>query len=318
VIAAYSGNRLIALAPLMAARSRLGLFSQLEFLGTGYAGSDYLDFIVAPEYEDEAIRSIAQSLTECGLALNLNHLPPSSSAVRVADDLHRQAWSSARRHIAICPYIPLSGHTWESYLATRGASHRANFRRRFKALSERFGLRFERVTSEQQRAVALAALVRFHDERWKHRGGSTAFPSASLRAFHDDASRRALESGWLRMYVLHLEDAPAAVMYGFASNRRFYFYQHGFDDRYRPHSIGLVLMGLSIRTAIDDGELEFDMLYGDEPYKSLWASERRSLSQLHLFPSRVSGSLHHRFVEAERRLRTVVSRLRSTGEPHAA
>ena len=42
-------------------------------------------------------------------------------------------------------------------------------------------------------------------------------------------------------------------MYGFFYNRQFYFYQHGFDDRYSRHSIGLVLMALTLRAAIDEG-----------------------------------------------------------------
>ncbi len=33
-------------------------------------------------------------------------------------------------------------------------------------------------------------------------------------------------------------------------------------------------MALTIRAAIDDGASEFDMLWGTEPYKALWARER--------------------------------------------
>ena len=51
---------------------------------------------------------------------------------------------------------------------------------------------------------------------------------------------------------------------------RFYFYQHGYDERYAAHSVGLVLMALTIRAAIDEGAHEFDMLWGTESYKSLW------------------------------------------------
>ena len=115
------------------------------------------------------------------------------------------------------------------------------------------------------------------------------------------------------MYVLRLAGAPAAVMYGFFYNDRFYFYQHGFDPQYEPFSVGLVLMGLTVRAAIEEGAVEFDMLYGTEKYKALWAGHQRQLAQLQLFPPHLGGLLQRRTVEAERSMRTLARRLLSLG-----
>src|SRR5205823_7371417 len=125
-----------------------------------------------------------------------------------------------------------------------------------------------RITTEAQRREALPVLAQYHERRFDGRG--TAFRTGRLHAFHDELTKRALDRGWLRMYVLRLNGAPAAVMYGFLYDHTFYFYQHGFDEQYQQHSIGLVLMALSIRAAIDEGAGEFDMLWGVEPYKFLW------------------------------------------------
>ena len=43
--------RLVGVAPLCVSRGRLPGLSQLEFLGTGWAGSDYLDLIARRGYE---------------------------------------------------------------------------------------------------------------------------------------------------------------------------------------------------------------------------------------------------------------------------
>ena len=94
------------------------------------------------------------------------------------------------------------------------------------------------MTTEAVRKSALDALAGFHDRRFKKNGGSSAFSTPAVRAFQDEATRRALDRGWLRMYVLRLNHEIAAVMYGFFYNRQFYFYQHGFDDRFARHSIG--------------------------------------------------------------------------------
>ena len=221
-----------------------------------------------------------------------------------------------RGEAGICPFINLAGHSWDSYLSTLGGSHRANFRRRLKRLSQRFDMRFEAVLDEPARREALDALIGFHRQRFGV--GTTAFVTDGLRAFHDDFTRRALANGWLRMFTLRLNGAPAAVMYGFFYNHRFFFYQHGFDAVHEPFSPGLVLMGLTIQAALAEGALEFDMLFGTEKYKSLWARDQRPLAELQLFPPSVAGFFHRQTREAETSARTVARKILALGGARAA
>jgi CelD/BcsL family acetyltransferase involved in cellulose biosynthesis len=299
LIVVRSGDELVAIAPLRLAASPRSWFSCLEFLGTGYAGSDYLDLIVRRGRELESITALAQYFKAQQLSLRFTHLPPSSLAAQLADALATHGWISAAADDGTCPIISLAGHTFESYLATLGSSHRANVRRRIKGLQQ-FDTRLDRVTTNTERRDALSALAVWSERRWKDCGGSTAFMTSAVRAFQDEVTRRALEQGWLLMYVLRLNGNAAAVMYGFNYGGRFYFYQHGFDDRYKPQSIGLVLMGLTIRAVIDEGAREFDMLWGVEPYKFLWAREVCALQRIELFPSNIGGTLHRRALEVRR------------------
>jgi CelD/BcsL family acetyltransferase involved in cellulose biosynthesis len=313
VVAVRDGTELIAIAPLMITSGAVPWLSRLEFLGTGHAGSDYLDVIARIGREPEALGAIARFLTARKTTLRLDHLPDVSLGAQLADRLASDGWVASTAPGGVCPVIPIAGHTWDSYLATLGSSHRANVRRRLRALGEHFRMRFEQVASDSDRRAALEALVAFHEQRFRSGGGSTAFRTTALRAFHDDATRRALDGGWLRMYVLWLNDEAVAVMYGFLYHQRFYFYQHGFDDRYSRHSTGLVLMALTIRAAIDEGAQAFDLLWGTEPYKSLWTRETRALGQVHLFPPFVTGRIQRRAVEARRRTGALVRRVRTRG-----
>jgi CelD/BcsL family acetyltransferase involved in cellulose biosynthesis len=43
-------------------------------------------------------------------------------------------------------------------------------------------------------------------------------------------------------------------------------------------------MGLAIEAAIKDGAVEFDLLHGNEKYKSLWAKKQRDLVRMELYP----------------------------------
>jgi CelD/BcsL family acetyltransferase involved in cellulose biosynthesis len=311
----HDGDLLAGIAPFQLVRGPLGVLPRLEFLGLGFAGSDYLDVIVRRGCEAETARALADTLEASGRVLLLRHVRPTSMIVRLADHLTRSGWTAWCLEDGLCPVIVLQGQSWDSYLASLGRSHRANFRRRLRALTAKFTVVFERVQSDSDRRAALASLIRFHDERFGAR--DCAFLTPALRAFHDEATRRMLEGGCLRMYVLRLDGVPVGIMYGFMQAERFYFYQHGFDRSYEPFSVGLVLMGLTIRAAIDEGAIEFDMLYGTEPYKWLWAREQRALTRVQLFPPNVTGLLHRRTIEGERSMRMAARRVLTLGGARA-
>ena len=317
LILVRADGELIAIAPLRLIATPLYWFSRLEFLGTGEAGSDYLDLIVRRGNETEALAALADFLTAHKLALRLHHLPPDSLAAQLSARLADAGWVSSSADDGTCPIVDLAGQTFDSFLSSLGSSHRANVRRRLRALERDFDVRFERITQHDDRMAALEALAAFHARRYTDRGGSTAFRSTAARAFHEEATRRALDHGWLRMYVLRVDGAVAAVLYGFSLDGRFYFYQHGYDDQYAAHSIGLALMALTIRTAIDEGASEFDMLWGTEAYKALWARSTRVLQRVDLFPVHLGGTVHRHAVEARRGVTRLARRVLSLGSPGA-
>jgi CelD/BcsL family acetyltransferase involved in cellulose biosynthesis len=294
-----TGARLAAIAPFRLTTG-VAWLPCLDLLGTGDAGSDYLDILVRSGFEDEGLDAVERFVVSQNTALRLTHVAASAAANSLAIRLQRRGWVEVTAPGGLCPCIPLAGETWDSYLATLGASHRANVRRRLRTLEQKFAVSFDQVTCDADRREALERLTRYHAHRFDADG--TAFRTAPLCAFHDEATRRFLARGWLRMFILRLDGAPVAVMYGFLYKRIFYFYQHGFDDRYQQYSIGLVLMALTIRAAIDEGAAEFDMLWGTEPYKFLWARKTRELRNIHLFPPHLAGQLHRGLFHARRRL----------------
>jgi CelD/BcsL family acetyltransferase involved in cellulose biosynthesis len=295
IVMLRSGRKLLALAPLIERPRQiwsLQLWPSLEFLGGGDVGSDYLDVIVRRGAEHDARTAFAREWHQRALML---HLPRTSNerstVLQVMADLRRRGWTPRVARTDLCPFIPLAGETWSSYLQTLGASHRSNFRRRLRNLERSFRVDFSQAATEPERQAAFAALTALHGRRWRARGGSTAFHSERLVRFHDDLTRLLLDRGWLRLFVLSLDGTPVAALYGVLYRRKFYFYQSGFDPSFARHSVGLVAMGLSIEHAIRDGAIEYDLLHGTEPYKFLWAQHTRGLTGLELYPPDMRGSL---------------------------
>lgn len=292
------GGRLVGAAPMALRPASLRRFSTLpalEFLGTGCVGSDYLDLIARPcdEYsEAEILRLLCDRLGSEPFMIELAQLRRGEClAARAAAALGREGWFVSEGPTNVCPFISLRGLSWDSYLQILGVEHRYNFRRKLRRLTSEFEMEFELVRTEEQRRQVIDVVIALHNQRWDERGGSDALQNPALVRFHREMSRIALEQGWLRLYTLRLNGKPAASLYGFLYQGKFYFYQSGFDPGYSRYSVGLVTLGLAIKSAIEEGASEFDLLHGDEDYKFHWSRERRDLSTIEMYPPRSRGWL---------------------------
>lgn len=291
-------SRLIAIAPFAVRPPqpwRLSPFDALEFLGMGSVGSDYLDLIVRRNEESAALAALADYLSGQRLMFELKRVLTGSTATsRLAARFEKRGWSSDTSVTETCPYIRLQGHTWESYLASLGSSHRQNLRRCLRRIEKAFTLDFLEVKTEEQRHECLKLFEVLHHKCWDTRQGSNALDSEAVMRFHEEFSSLALQRGWLRLLLLRLNGQPAASIYGFRYRDVFYYYQAGYDPQFSRYSVGLVAMGLSIRSAIDQDICEYDLLHGVESYKYLWAGNERSLNMLSCYPPGMYGSMARR------------------------
>lgn len=309
-------GELIGLAPLCVRPRSLGqghLFPVLEFLGSGFAGSDYPDVILHRDCAAEARQALAEYLRSGRLPIRWNNIKPTSEASAIGDELRRHEWTGSEIAVNTCPYIPLDGATWESYLASLSSDHRYNFNRKLRRLNRDFEVRFEAVADQQSARETLHLLIAQHNARWADRGGSDAFHTDALVAFHRDFVQAAFACSWLRLYALRLNGAMAASLYGFLYRDVFYFYQSGFDAAYTQYSVGLLTMGLAIQAAIADGAVEYDLLHGNESYKSHWASHHRDLIRLEAFPPTPAGAISRMTVDLARGARSLAARFRNPG-----
>lgn len=308
-----SGDRLDLVAPFVGRAPELTRgkpWSTHEMLGSGSVGSDYLDVVLRRGTQAEGLERLTARLRAERVVLTMPRIHADAAAVRqLAERLVDEGWHARSAPADVCPYITLASHTWATYVDSLGREHRSNLRRRLKKLEDHFELRFEQVQSDEQRHEALDILVRLHNQRWQTRGGSTAFHTPELIAFHEAFSRLALERGWLRLFVLRLGTSPVAALYALRFGDTFSFYQSGFDPQYGHYGVGLVIMGLAIRQAISERAAEYDMLHGAEPYKFLWASQVRDLSHLELYPPTARGLVTERLTDLSRAARAAVRRV---------
>jgi CelD/BcsL family acetyltransferase involved in cellulose biosynthesis len=312
VITVRKGDELIGIAPFALREPQYARMMPhvLELLGSGIIGSDYLDLIVKQGCEREVFEAFARQVTDQGLVLQLSQLRRGASlCAEFAAYLEGDKWTVTETRINVCPFITVAGHSWDSYLATLSSNQRYNFQRRLKNLVKT-GMRLECAASSEHAQSALDVVVALHKKRWELRGAeSEAFQTEAIRAFHREFVQLAAERGWLRLLSLWLTEVPVAGLYGLRYADKFYFYQSGFDPAFSKQSVGLVIMGLAIKSAIEEGVAEYDLLHGNEEYKFHWAAESKDLVRIELYPPHARALMYRRAIDLNRAARKMARRV---------
>jgi len=200
---------------------------------------------------------------------NVAHTAPNLE--RFAAACARRGWSVRRTPLWRCPYVELP-ESWEAYLSSLGPRWRRQVRRNESKLRRQHDV----VLTEYGPArlqEGLQHLERLHARRW---GGGGVFREPGMELLHRYLAALLADRGQLGLVTLDLNGAPAAAWYGFSLGDTVYSYQTGWDPRWERYSVGTVLMGLMIRRAIERGYRTFDLLRGEEPYKTVWTPTART------------------------------------------
>jgi CelD/BcsL family acetyltransferase involved in cellulose biosynthesis len=262
VVPVQQDGRTVALVPLYL-HSRRPL-RVLRFIGNGPA--DETGPIGSPEHAGAALEAALASLGRRWDVVWGDHLPESGGAAALGRVLK----------VEPSPSLELPDGGFEEFLKERSKNFREQVRRRERKLAKAHPLEYRLVEDPSELAGALETLFALHDARWGE-DASSAF-DATRRAFHLDFAATALERGWLRLWLLELDGAPAAAWYGFRYAGAEWYYQSGRDPRFESENVGFVLLSHTVRAASDDGLRVYRLLRGGEDYKSRFATSDRPVA----------------------------------------
>ena len=261
VIACKEGDATVALLPLYRWSHRPVRIGR--FIGHGPA--DRLGPICVSTARSTAAEALLRAAQYADLDLVLAELLPGGEAWR--DSL-------GERPVIVesSPTILLDGG-WNAYLERRSANLRQQLGRRARQLQRRYAVKFRLAASTDSLEEDLTLLFALHRARW----GRETSAFARFESFHRDFARVAHERGWLRLWILELDDRPAAAWYGFRFGDVESYYQAGRDPAFRDASVGFVLLVHSIREAAADGMKEYRLLRGREAFKLRLADADRGV-----------------------------------------
>lgn len=235
------------------------------------------------------IESIAQSLASGEADVATVHYVDMRSALYAAL-VARPGSPLAQRHVPMIHMARTIGSE-ESFSATLSRGERSQFKRRTRALSDRFKekVRVERFCdpSRLERLIEDAEIV-----------ARKSYQRQLEVGFRDTTEirqqlRLAAEKGWLLAHILYLDDQPCSFwitsVYGGILHSDYLAY----DPSFGQYSVGMVLMMMVLdtiyreRTLVQVNEIDFGV--GDAEYKRRLSNRSWEEASLSLFAPRPMG-----------------------------
>jgi CelD/BcsL family acetyltransferase involved in cellulose biosynthesis len=257
---------------------------EIAFVGSGRAAPDHLDIVATPGAEAAVAEATVDCLGRHRLRFDILRLEAVRAESVLLARLADRFGPAARVVDEVCPYVELPA-TWDEYLARRSRDLRHSLRRRARRLEEDHeAIVYRQVDDQASLEQAMQSLVALHSAGFPE----GAFADRDFDRFHRLSARRFLQAGWLRLYLLTVDEHDAAALYGFAYGGRFWSYISGYDHALTRYSTSSQLFAYAIRRSIEDGLTQFDFLRGDEKYKFDWADCRRLDANVTV-PARTGG-----------------------------
>lgn len=235
----------------------------LRLIG-GVDVADYLDLVAVAGHEEAAWKALLAALADSPWrAIELRPIPVASPSLSVLPTLAHAAGLSCRvDRDDRCPVIDLPA-TWEAYLAQLSSKDRHELRRKLRRAD---GAR-PRIEVARTPAGIGALMDSFIALHRKSKAGKARFMDTRMEGFFRRMGAAMAGAGWAALWLLWLDDRPAAALFCLEYGETVGLYNSGFDPEARALSPGVVLIARTIEDAIARGYRRYDFLRGDEPYK---------------------------------------------------
>jgi CelD/BcsL family acetyltransferase involved in cellulose biosynthesis len=273
-------QQLVGIAPFY--QYQLKLLDNLPYKGlrimADYAtASEYPDWIVSPECEDEALLAIASQLRQSRNLWDLIWMPRISGWNGAFDRITRALESVGLLYHSRQPafsYFPLP-ETLEQFEADFSSKRRQQLRRNRRKLMSNPGVEVVFCRTSDELPNFIDSLFELHHQRRMLLGDPGCFiRKPAEAAFYKRFLPRALENGWLRLAALTQDGTIEAIQVGYAYNGDFLQMQEGFNPEY-TNGAGNVLRHVVIEDCIKEGLCSYDFLAGYTEHKRRWKAEER-------------------------------------------
>ncbi|HVG90688.1 MAG TPA: GNAT family N-acetyltransferase, partial [Alphaproteobacteria bacterium] len=300
VISAWAGERLRGILPLVRRRAFVSGFPVVTLTIPANVHSLRASLTVCSGTEGQAA---LQALWQGTKNLPRWDLIDVANAVegygldRLVALAEADGYRTARKRTSQTLYLPIDTSVSSTagkaaqppWLAGTRPKFRSHLRRATRQLEEQGTLELK-----HYREADPAALQKFYDleaSGWKGAEGTAIKCHPSTRQFYDAVAQAAARGGYLSLDFLELNGKPIAGHFGFNLSGRYFLAKAGYDEAFRRHGPGQLLVSEILGQTPQRGLREFDFVGPATWDESRWASARRTNYRVFIYRKNWYGAL---------------------------
>jgi CelD/BcsL family acetyltransferase involved in cellulose biosynthesis len=291
-------EEIVGIAPLYIAQKTFKRFLKvrsLSFLASDHVGSDYLNIIIKPGFEESVLETFFSYIKDSKNKNIWDILELSD--IEVGSPLYNSYQEHALKNglkfiksdRLICPKLELPAD-FKSYEMGLSSNRRKKLRRKTKQFGEKFDLSFHMAKTPEEVEEVGPALFELNRLRFASINRDGGFKDNSFSAFHTKVMKSLSYKNKVVIGVLKADGKIVSTQYILPEKKRWYSYQAGNHPDWIKYEPGMVLDGKLIASLIEDNDVQvFDFLRGAEPYKYSLGAIDGHTEKITLFNNHIKG-----------------------------
>jgi CelD/BcsL family acetyltransferase involved in cellulose biosynthesis len=201
---------------------------------------------------------------------------------------------TARKRTSQTLYLPIGAPSADKsaqqpWLAGTRPKFRSHLRRAKRQLEEQGTLELKHYGTAD--SEALERFYALEASGWKGAEGTAIKCNPRTRQFYEAIAQAAARDGYLSLDFLGLNGKPIAGHFGFNLRGRYFLAKAGYDEAFRRHGPGQLLVNEILNQTPERGLHEFDFVGTATWDESRWASARRTNYRVFIFRKNWYGEL---------------------------
>jgi CelD/BcsL family acetyltransferase involved in cellulose biosynthesis len=179
----------------------------------------------------------------------------------------------------VFPFISIND-SWDKYWDEIRKRPNNNIERSLKRALRKSSLVYGSTSEVYEYNNILDQYIEMHYKRWKSKNMQSKYQKQKHRGFLKSLTLELLKEEKLFIRYLAYDSVIIAIAICILDKEKLYYVWPTFNIDYRQIAPGKLLLYYILREAFQEGYKEVDLGPGGDEYKSLWATETRSITQI--------------------------------------
>jgi CelD/BcsL family acetyltransferase involved in cellulose biosynthesis len=301
LISAWLGTKLRGILPLVRRRSIMSSLPVVQLTLPANVHSLRASLTVCPGEEGaivlKALWQAAKNLPRWDV-LDVANVVEGGGLDRLVALAQKDGYRTARKRTSQTLYLPIDASSASAsdkpgaqppWLAGTRPKFRSHLRRAKRQMEEQGTLELKHYSAADPEA--LEKFYALEASGWKGAEGTAIKCDPATRRFYDAVAQAAARDGYLSLDFLELNGKLIAGHFGFNLRGRYFLAKAGYDEAFRRHGPGQLLVHEILSQTPERGLREFDFVGPATWDESRWASARRTNYRIFIFRNNWYGAL---------------------------